>query len=117
MVISTLAEEDVPVLGVCLISRKIESVERFQRNWTKLFQVVEVWIELVLGLSEIAKRNPCFPDGRFWTVSGLRTKPETDFDTGHKHVSAPTENSCQELYAASLCESLEPDDNSQEDVE
>ena len=30
----------------------------------KLFQVVEVRIELVLGLSEIAKRNLRFPDPR-----------------------------------------------------
>ena len=57
------------MLGVCPTSRKTESVERFQRNWTKLFQVVEVWIELVLGLSEIAKRNPCFPDRRFRPVT------------------------------------------------
>ena len=88
----------MPVLGVCPTSRKTESVERFRRNWTKLFQVVEVWIELVFGLSEIAKRNPCFPERRLWPVTGIspvgRCEPASaagwrGFDSKPAHPDSP----------------------------
>ena len=85
------------MLGVYPTSRKTESVERFQRNWTKLFQVVEVWIELVFGLSEITKKNPCFPDPRSGLTSGLPTIQEVWYFS---------HEGCLSLLIATLTEGL-----------
>jgi hypothetical protein len=73
MVISNLADEGVLALGVCPTSRETESVERLLRNWTKLFQVLEVRVESGVGLSELAQRNLCFPDRRLNQAARRRT--------------------------------------------
>ena len=69
MVISTLAEEGVPALGVCPLLGKQNRLNGSYGIDRSYFTSVEVRVEYGMGQSEIAQRNLCFPNPR---LSGMR---------------------------------------------